>query len=331
MRVFRFLRRPSTAAGAKTPLLKNRRRAFAPKNYSYLLMLAPGLGLYLVFIIWPFINTIRISFYDWSGLGPLDDFVGLGNYLNLFNRAPIDRQFNNALSNTAQVFILTTILSTLVGLVFALILSRNIRGARAYQALYFMPNTLSVVVVGFLWNLLLNPQYGAVNAVLRGVGLDALAKPWLGDPNFALPSIIAVSAWANLGFPILILLAAILGIPSDLMEAARLDGASELRVIASIVLPLLWPTLITLIVLNFISSINSFELIFAMEGVEGGPFFATDVLGTLFYRMAFGGPGGTYAGLGLGAAAALATLMLLVVLPVSVFVILYQRRVSHEY
>jgi raffinose/stachyose/melibiose transport system permease protein len=134
-----------------------------------------------------------------------------------------------------------------------------------------------------------------------------------------------------MGFPILIFLAAILGIPSDLTEAARLDGASELRVVLSIVLPLLWPTLITLIVLNFIASINTFELVFAMQGAEGGPFFATDVLGTLFYRMAFGGAGGVYGGLGLGAAAALATLMLVIVLPVSVFVIIYQRKVSHEY
>jgi raffinose/stachyose/melibiose transport system permease protein len=194
-----------------------------------------------------------------------------------------------------------------------------------------MPNTLSVVVVGFLWNLLLNPQFGAVNSVLRSVGLDSLARPWLGDPDFALPSIVAVNAWSNMGFPILIFLAAILGVPSDLTEAARLDGASELRIIWSIVLPLLLPTLITLVVLNFIASVNTFELVFAMAGSEGGPFFATDVLGTLFYRMAFGGVGGIYAGAGLGGAAALATLMLLIVLPVSVFVIIYQRRVTHEY
>lgn len=331
MRASRSLRRPSVDAGAEVSFLRSRRGAVALRRYTYLLMLAPGLALYLAFIIWPFANTIRVSFYNWSGLGPLDDFVGLGNYTNLFNRAPVNRQFSNALGNTAQVFLLSTVLSTFVGLMFALILSRKIPGSRMYQALYFMPNTLSVVVVGFLWNLLLNPQFGAVNAVLRGVGLDDLARPWLGDPDFALPSIVAVSAWANMGFPILIFLAAILGIPSDLTEAARLDGASELRVIASIVIPLLWPTLITLIVLNFIASINTFELVFAMEGSEGGPFFATDVLGTLFYRMAFGGVGGVYAGTGLGGAAALATLMLVIVLPVSVFVVIYQRRVSHEY
>jgi len=331
IRAFRSRRSQSIVGGIEAPSTKNRRGMSGLRRYTYLLMLVPGLGVYLLFIIWPFINTIRISFYDWSGLGPMTDFVGLDNYTSLFNRTPIDRQFSNALSNTARVFLLSTALSTFVGLMFALILSRRIRGARLYQALYFMPNTLSVVIVGFLWNLLLNPQFGAVNEVLRGVGLDTLARPWLGDPNFALPSIVAVSAWANLGFPILIFLAAILGIPSDLIEAARLDGASELRVIGSIVLPLLWPTVITLVVLNFIASINSFELIFAMEGSEGGPFFATDVLGTLFYRMAFGGAGGTYAGLGLGAAAALATLMLVIVLPVSLVVIIYQRRVSHEY
>lgn len=331
MRVFRFLRRPSFAVGAEAALPGKQRRAVALKQHSYLLMLVPGLAMYLAFIIWPFANTIRVSFYNWSGLGPLDEFVGLGNYTNLFNRAPINRQFSNALSNTAQVFLLSTVLSTFVGLMFALILSRKIPGSRFYQALYFMPNTLSVVVVGFLWNLLLNPQFGAVNAVLRSIGLDSLARPWLGDPDFALPSIVAVSAWANMGFPVLIFLAAILGIPSDLLEAARLDGASELRVIASIVIPLLWPTLITLIVLNFIASVNTFELVFAMAGSEGGPFFATDVLGTLFYRMAFGGVGGVYAGTGLGGAAALATLMLVVVLPVSIFVIIYQRKVSHEY
>ncbi len=331
MRASRFLRRPSFDTDTEVSFPKSRRRTVVFRRYTYILMLAPGLALYLAFVIWPFANTIRVSFYNWSGLGPLDDFVGLANYTNLFNRAPVNRQFSNALSNTAQVFLLSTVLSTFVGLMFALILSRKIPGSRVYQALYFMPNTLSVVVVGFLWNLLLNPQFGAVNAVLRGVGLNDLARPWLGDPDFALPSIVAVSAWANMGFPILIFLAAILGIPSDLLEAARLDGASELRVIATIVIPLLWPTLITLIVLNFIASVNTFELVFAMEGSEGGPFFATDVLGTLFYRMAFGGSGGVYGGLGLGVAAALATLMLVIVLPVSVFVIIYQRRVSHEY
>jgi raffinose/stachyose/melibiose transport system permease protein len=331
MRVLRPSRDGVVADRGVVDVPKSRRRPVGFRRYSYLLMLAPGLIMYLAFIIWPFVNTIYVSFFNWSGLGPLDDFVGFDNYTNLFNRVPIKNQFSNAIQNTGQVFLLSVVLSTFVGLAFALILSRKIPGSRVYQALFFMPNTLSVVVVGFLWNLLLNHQFGAVNAVLRGVGLDSLARPWLGDADFALPSIVAVNAWSNMGFPILIFLAAILGIPSDLIEAARLDGAGELRIIRTIVIPLLMPTLITLVVLTFISSVNTFELVFAMEGSEGGPFFATDVLGTLFYRMAFGGVGGIYAGTGLGGAAALATMMLLIVLPVSVFVIIYQRKVSHEY
>ena len=195
--------------------------------------------------------------------------------------------------------------------------------------MFFIPNTLSVVIVGFLWNLLLNPQWGALDQLLRAMHLDALARPWLGDPVLALPSIVAVGAWARMGFPILVFLAAILDIPSDLLEAARIDGATEWGVIRHIVLPLLRPVILTLIALDFIGAFNAFELIFAMEGQAGGPFLATDVLGTFFYRIAFGGMGATFTGMGLGAA--VATIMFLVVLPVSVLVIVAQRRVAIEY
>jgi raffinose/stachyose/melibiose transport system permease protein len=223
----------------------------------------------------------------------------------------------------------STVLSTLVGLGFAVILSRNLPGTGLYKTLYFMPNTLSVVIVGFLWNLLLNPQFGPVNQFLRAIHLGSLARPWLGDPSLALPTIVAVSAWAHMGFPILVFLAAMIEIPAELLEAARIDGASELRVFASIVLPLLRPVMVTLVALNFIGSFNAFELLFAMEGASGGPFLATDVLGTFFYRVAFGGMGATLTGMGLGAA--IATLMFLIVLPVSVLVIALQRRLSVEY
>ncbi len=305
------------------------RRRRSLRRHSYLLMLMPGLFMYLLFTIWPFMNSIRMSFYDWSGVGPMTDFVGLDNYVQIFTRPPFNRQFYNALGHNFQVFLLSTVLSTFVGLVFALILSHKVRGSRLYQILYFMPNTLSVVVVGFLWNLLLNPQFGAVNASLRAINLDGLARPWLGDPALALPTIVAVSAWAHMGFPLLIFLAAIIEIPADLTEAARIDGASELRVMRSIVLPLLRPVMLAMIALNFIASFNAFELIWAMEGATGGPFFATDVLGTFFYRVAFGGMGSTFTGMGLGAA--IATIMLLIVLPVSVLVIALQRKLAYEY
>lgn len=310
---------------------KRRRSTSTHRGYSFLIMLLPGLAFYLTFIVWPFINTVRFSFYNWSGLGPMTDFVGLQNYRNLFNKYPVNDQFANAFWNTMEVFVLRASLSTFVGLILAIILSRGLSGSRFYQAVFFLPNTLSVVVVGYLWNLLLNPQYGAVNSVLRAIGLDSWTQPWLGDSTFALPSIVAVGAWAHMGFPILLFLSAILGIPKDLMEAAKLDGASEMKTATSIVIPLIFPTILTLIVLDFIASINTFELIFSMSGAEGGPYYSTDVLGTLFYRMAFGGFGGVYSGIGLGGAAALAVLMLLIVMPVAAIIVIYQKRVSHEY
>lgn len=292
-------------------------------------MLLPGLGLYLLFVVWPFVNSIRMSFYDWTGIGPMTNFIGLGNYQLIFSRPPFNGQFSNAFGHNVEVFVLSALLSTLIGLLLALLLSRRLPGVQIYKTLFFIPNTLSVVIVGFLWNLLLNPQWGAVDQLLRGVHLDALARPWLGDPVLALPSIVAVAAWAHMGFPILVFLAAILDIPGDLLEAARIDGATEWAVVRHIVLPLLRPVILTLIALDFIGAFNAFELIFAMEGQTGGPFLATDVLGTFFYRIAFGGMGATFTGMGLGAA--VATIMFLVVLPVSVLVILAQRRLAIEY
>lgn len=304
-----------------------RRRRLA--RHAYLLMLAPALFMYLLFIIWPFLNSIRMSFYDWPGVGPMDDFVGLDNYRLILTRAPFNDQFFNAFEHNIEVFALRTAFWLAVGFGLALILSRRLPGVGIFKTLYFIPNALSVVIVGFLWNLLLNPQFGPVNQLLRAVGLDSLARPWLGDPTLALPSIIVVSAWASMGFPILVFLAAIIDIPSDLVDAARVDGAGEWRVIRDVVLPLLRPVLLTLIALNFIWSFESFELIFAMEGASGGPFYATDVLGTFFYRVAFGGMGATFTGMGLGAA--ITTVMLLIVLPVSALVIVLQRRVAVEY
>jgi raffinose/stachyose/melibiose transport system permease protein len=316
------------AAGAR-PLIVPTRKRWSLGRHAYLLMLAPALFMYILFIIYPFFNSIRMSFYDWSGIGPMDDYVGLGNYRLILTKAPFDEQFRNAFKHNLQVFGWNSILWLIGGFCLALLLSRDFPGSEVYKILYFMPHALSVVIVGFLWNLMLNPQFGLLNQFLRAINLGEWARPWLGDPALALPTIIAVGAWASMGFPILVFLAAIIDIPADLIDAARIDGAGELRIIRDVTVPLLMPVMLTLIALNFIWSFEAFELIFAMEGASAGPFYATDVLGTFFYRVAFGGMGSTYTGMGLGAA--ITTIMLIIVLPVSVLVILVQRRVSVEY
>ncbi|MGE0032872.1 MAG: carbohydrate ABC transporter permease, partial [Pseudothermotoga sp.] len=188
-----------------------------------------------------------------------------------------------------------------------------------------MPNMIPLVIVGFMWNLFLNPQIGLVNNFLNLVGLKSLARPWLGDPSTAFLSIILVNTWRHLGFYVLVILAAILNIPPDLIEAAYIDGANNRKIASKIVFPLVLPTFRTLLILLFIGSFNVFDMVYAMTGVQAGPFRKTDVLGTVFYRTAFGGLGSAYTDMGLGAA--VTVFIFTIVMPLSIlYVFLVERR-----
>jgi raffinose/stachyose/melibiose transport system permease protein len=236
-------------------------------------------------------------------------------------------EFYRALWHNIVFFIWSLILSVVPGLFFAFLLAADIKGTKWLKIIFFFPNTLAIVVVGFLWGLLLNPQWGLVNQLFRVLGLGFLAKPWLGDTKTALPTIIFVTAWRGLGFYILVYLAAIIGVDREMTEAARIDGATELQIAGRIILPHLYPIIATTAMLKFIWTFNIFDIVYAMEGTQGGPAGSTDVLGTLFYRIAFGGLGSSQVGMGLGAT--VVTLIFLVVFPVSIFyVFIVERRVE---
>lgn len=297
-------------------------------RHLYLLMVLPALVLYLTFIIYPFIRSVHLSLYRWPGVGPMK-WVGLENYADFLFKPPFSEMFWRAIGHNIQVLGLNVLYSLAVGLFIAYILSTRPRGHEAYKTIFFLPHTLSLVITGFLWSLLLHPQWGAVNAVLKAIGADFLAKAWLGDSKLALPTIITIIAWHNLGFPILVYLAAILGVPRELHEAASVDGATERVRFFRITLPLILPAMLTLSVFTFIGSFGVFELIFTLQGAEAGPYYSTDVLGTLFYRTAFGGMGSTMQDMGLGAS--LAVVIFLIVFPVSIAATILQRRVSVEH
>lgn len=298
------------------------------RRYLFLLLLAPALLLYVTFIVYPLLSGLRYSLYNWDGVGPLTNYVGLGNFKYVLTSQTFSTFVLRAIGHNLYVFVLTLVLELALGLVVAYLLTR-VRWARAYQTAYFIPYTLSTVVVGFLWGLLLQPQWGLINRLLRALSLSALAKPWLGSPSLALPTIVAVATWHGIAFPIMVFNAAIIGIPSELLEAARVDGASHWHVFFRMVVPLLMATATLLSMLVFIGSFGAFELIYIMQGAEAGPYYATDVLGTLFYRTAFGGMGATATGMGL--ASALAVLNALIVTPVSLLFVRIQRRFSYEY
>jgi len=280
-----------------------------------LIFVLPALLLYTIFVIYPFIFSFSLSFYSWPGAGERE-FVGLKNFQMIMSGS-FAEEFRNALSHNILFFIVNAIFELGLAFLIAVVLTTKIWGKRFFQTIVYLPNVISMVLVGFIWSMLLNPQWGLINQLLKSIGLADFAKPWLGLEETALGTVIMVNVWRNIGFYVLVFLASILGISKDLFDAAYIDGASTWKVIRKIIFPLTIPTFQTLGILLFIGSFNIFDVVFALEGVQAGPYRSTDVLGTFFYRTAFGGLGSSEQDYGLGAA--VVVIIFLIVLPLSMF------------
>jgi raffinose/stachyose/melibiose transport system permease protein len=278
---------------------------------------APAFVLYSLFVVYPLLSALGDSFWRWQGTAR-GEFAGLGNYTSLFTTFPINHQLWPAFWHTVVFFVGTMILQNTVGLVIAVLLSELRVGKRLLQTIYTVPYLVGGLVVGYLWSLLLSPSFGPVNQALDAVGLESVARPWLGDPSTALPVVILVNAWHYIGFPILLFGAALAGIPSEYTEAARMDGANARQRFFRITLPLLLPAIGVVSILTFIGSFNTFELVYSLSGAQGnqpsGPGGATDVLGLIFYRVAFQ-EGGVNA---IGQSSALAALLFIFIFGIAV-------------
>ena len=281
------------------------------------IFILPAMILYTLFIIYPLISSLFLSLYSWPGVGT-KIFIGFKNFQEIFNGF-FQEEFFNALFHNLYFFIVVTILELGLGFFIALMLTTKIKGSRVFKVVTYIPNAIPIVLVGFMWGLFLNPQVGLINQTFRVLGLDSLAKAWLGDPNLALSTIMLVNVWRNLGFYVLVLFAAILNVSPDLIDAAYIDGANNWKIIGHIIFPLTFSTIRTLIILLFIWSFNIFDIIYSLMGVQAGPIRSTDVLGTLFYRTAFGGLGSSVTDMGLGAA--ITVCIFSIVMPVSILYI----------
>ncbi|RLL89434.1 ABC transporter permease, partial [Mesotoga sp. HF07.pep.5.2.highcov] len=166
-----------------------------------LVFILPALILYSIFIIYPLFDSLILSFFSWSGVGPRT-FVGLKNFQTLFSGS-FSKELFNAFFHNVYFFIMLTILELGLGFLIALMLASKIKGAGVFRVVTYIPNMIPLVLVGFMWVLFLNPQAGLVNQLLRTVGLGSLAQPWLGQANTALTTIILVNVWRNLGFYVL--------------------------------------------------------------------------------------------------------------------------------
>ncbi|WP_198409520.1 carbohydrate ABC transporter permease [Limnochorda pilosa] len=300
------------------------------ERHAYVLFLVPGLVLYGLFMVYPLGSSLGYSFFHWDGL-VRGSFAGLENFRAVLTRSPYQERFWGALGHNALFFVSTLAIQSTVGLALAALFRKKWRGFGFFQTVYFVPYTLSMVVVGFLWLMLLNPTWGAFNQALRAVGLGGWVQPWLGQTETALPTIILVNAWRWLGFPVLVFLAGLQGIPDEFHEAATVDGATGWQAFRHVTLPLLAPVLGMMTILTFIWDFNAFELVFVMQGSSGNPYYATDLLGTLFYRTAFGDSttGGEPGQIGI--ASAIAVLMLLLIGAVSYLGVRQMQKRQVEY
>lgn len=290
--------------------------------------LAPAVVLFAIFITYPILSALAYSLFHWEGIGRRG-FAGLANFVRLFTTFPYPRMLAGAFVHNVVVFVITMIIQNGVALGLAVLLARAPWGARFYRVVFFLPVTLSLVIVGFMWALFLNPVFGIVNKLLPMVGLAGLVRPWLGDPQTALVTLTLINAWRWLGFPTLVFLAGINAVPEEFLEAARLDGAREWDVFRRVVFPLLAPAVTIIVLLTFIGSFNWFELPYVINGVQGAPNRATDVLGLMFYRTAFGEVDTGLQDIGIGSA--IAVLMLLLMVSVSTLGAVFLRRREVEY
>jgi ABC-type sugar transport system permease subunit len=226
---------------------------------------------YIIIVIIPLFSSFYYSFTDWNGFSAKYQIIGLENYLKIYS----DPLFTNAIKNTIIWMVAAIIVPVGSGLAIALILQEGIRGANLYKSLFYFPICLSLAVIGQVWIWIYQPNWGLINTVLRGFGLDSLTQAWLANPW----------SWQQVGLAMVIFLAGLTSIPSELTEAAEIDGASYMQSLRYVVIPLLSPATIIVVALSLINSLKSFDVVYMMT--MGGPFHTTDTLAMFMYNESF--------------------------------------------
>ena len=246
------------------------------------IFLLPALVLFCGVLIAPIGASGYFSLYDWNGLAG-KTFIGFDNYKELFTSDSIG--FMKALDNSLLLAGLSVFLQLPLALALALALGNRIKGERVFLSVFFMPVLISTVVIGQLWLKIYNPDYGILNVALRAVGLDNLAQIWLGNVSTALPAVFVPILWQYVGYHMLLLYAGVKSVPTELREAAMLDGATNGQVNRYIVLPYIKPIIKISVIFAVTGSLKSFDLIYVLT--NGGPLHSTEVPSTLMISMLF--------------------------------------------
>ena len=256
-------------------------------RWHILVFLTPAVLVYTAVMMFPLFNTLRLALY--TRIDQERVFVGLDNFRTLFFDPIWADQFWNALGNNFWFFVIHMLVQNPIGIALAALLSHpRLRFAVLYRSAIFIPTILSFVIVGFAWKLILSPIWGIAPDMLDWIGLKSLYAPWLDKEEYALTTLALVSVWQFVGIPMMLIYAALITIPDEILEAGEVDGITGLSAFWKIKLPLILPSIGIISILTFVGNFNAFDLIYAAQGALAGPDYSTDILGTFMYRTFFG-------------------------------------------
>jgi len=258
-----------------------------PIRWHIAVFLAPAVIVYSMIMIVPLVGTLEQSLFQ--RVDGQQVFVGWQNFQTLFGDPRWATSFWNALWNNVYFFIIHMLVQNPIGILLAALLSNpRLRLRGFYRTAIFIPTILSFVIVGFAWKLILSPLWGVAPSILNSVGLKFLFQPWLGKEEYALTALGLISVWQFIGIPMMLIYAALLSIPDEVIEAAECDGITGFSQFWKIQLPLVLPSIGIISILTFVGNFNAFDLVYVAQGAIAGPNYATDLLGTFLYRTFFG-------------------------------------------
>lgn len=253
------------------------------RNIFISLFTVPTLIVYIVFFGYPVLQSFYISFFRWSGLSNNKTFVGFENFIRLFKDGIVWQAFRNNMI----LYVFGTIFTFLIAIFFAaVIVKKEYKESKFYRVVFFFPNVLSVVIVAIIWSFVFSPTMGIVNNTLELIGLESLTRTWLGDEKTVLGALIVPQVWMFVGFFMVLYMAGMKNIPKSMYEAAKIDGATEIRQFISITIPMLWEIIRTSLVF-FVS--RAFQSTFSLVYIttSGGPNRSSEILSTYMYEQGF--------------------------------------------
>ncbi|RAV05602.1 carbohydrate ABC transporter permease [Paenibacillus sp. YN15] len=247
-----------------------------------ILFILPSFILYTLFVIYPTLNSFNLSFTNWDGVSDTIHYIGFDNFVEMFH----SERVYNALKNTLIISFSLVVLENILAILLAMLVDQVRWLKNLFRSIFYFPVLLSGIVMGFVWAIIFNYNFGVINQLLDRIGLESLKIDWLGSPKYALLAIIITTVWKGAGYYMIIYLAGLQGIPPELHEAAAIDGANRWQQFRHVTFPLLAGAMTVCIMLSMISALKIFDQIAVMT--DGGPGFATETLTYIVYKVGFG-------------------------------------------